>query len=49
MMKIIKKPYLNKTTKQYSVSIPKKMLPNKLRYSNNLFFEIKAFKTGDKK
>ncbi len=41
-MKIIKKAFMNKRTKQFSVTIPKKLLPVKLRNSPDLFFEIKA-------
>jgi hypothetical protein len=44
MKPIIKKATVNKANKQMNISIPKKSLPSNLRYSDNLFFRIEAFK-----
>lgn len=38
---------MNKKTKQLSVTIPKKSLPNNLRYNKDLFFELKAFRKAE--
>lgn len=43
--KIVVKPYKNKRNKQLTLVIPKKSLPPTLRYSPNLFFELRAFKS----
>jgi hypothetical protein len=43
MKYIVRKPIVNKSNNQMNISIPKKSLPPRLRYSDNLLFKIKAF------
>ena len=43
MRPMIRKAIVNKANKQLNITIPKKSLPSKLRYSQNLFFKIEAF------
>jgi len=44
MPSIIRKTHINKRTKQFSVTIPKKILPPTLRHEKELFVELKIFK-----
>lgn len=46
---IVKKPFVNKRNNQLSLSIPRKRLPSKLRYCEDLMFEIKAFRKSNRR
>lgn len=47
MKEIIRKAYINKNTKQLSITIPKKMLSKSILKEKNVHFKVRAVRIKD--